>query len=231
VANCSDGQCSCLIHAGTGIVVTGSGTQANPYIISSGLDLSRALTINDTPTLNLTLTGSGVITDPFILKGDVTLKLQQLTDVQDPEGGPAVGDVPVWVGVGSAGHFEFRPPPANPAGAANTSIGLTGDGSLANPIKAKLVSETAGATTGLAVYVDTAGNLRATQPTAQAVDWSTITNKPTTFALSAHTHSAAQITDPLNLSVGDSVRVGGIRIFVQSSDPTTGMTTGDLRFW
>ena len=52
-----------------------------------------------------------------------------------------------------------------------------------------------------------------------------------TFAPSAHTHVAADITNPLFLSVGDSVRVGGHQVFVQSTAPVSGMVTNDLWFW
>jgi hypothetical protein len=35
----------------------------------------------------------------------------------------------------------------------------------------------------------------------------------------------------LNLSVGNSAKVGGHQIFVQSTDPVSGMVTNDLLFW
>jgi hypothetical protein len=54
-------------------------------------------------------------------------------------------------------------------------------------------------------------------------------------APTVHNHTAAQITDPVNLTVG-KIYAGGTtggaatRIFVQSTTPT-GMSTGDLWFW
>lgn len=226
-----DDRCSCNIQAGPGIIVTGSGTLSNPYVVTSGLDLSQALRVNDTTTVNLTLTGSGTNTDPFTLRADATMALTQLSDVVDAAG-PAVGDVPVWIGTGTAAHWEFRPPPANPAGSVNVGSGITGDGTVGAPISVDVIGTTAGGpNTGLEVYVDVDGNLRAVAPVAQAVDWSSIQNKPTAFNPITHSHSASQITDPNNLSVGNSAKVGGKQIFVQSSAPTSGMVANDLWFW
>lgn len=226
-----DDRCSCNIQAGPGVTVTGSGTASNPYVVSSALDLSQSLRVNDTTTINLTLTGSGTVEDPFTLRGDATMKLTQLGDVADAAG-PAVGDVPVWVGTGAAGHWEFSPPPANPAGSVNTGAGLTGTGAAISPLAVKVIGTSGGGpTTGLEVYVDSAGNLRAVAPVAQAVDWSTIQNKPTEFTPSTHSHPASAITDPQNLTVGNSSKVGGKQIFVQSAAPTSGMVANDLWFW
>lgn len=227
---CTD-TCSCNIQAGPGITITGSGTPSNPFVVTSGLDLSQALRVNDTDTINLTLTGSGTVQDPFTLRGDATMKLTKLADVSDPEGGPAVGESPVWVGTGQAGHWEFKTPAPNPAGSVNTGAGLTGTGAAATPLAVKTLNAPGGATTGLEVYVDSAGNLRAVAPLAQAVDWSTIQNKPTEFNPAPHKHPASDITDPLNLNVG---KINGVKITsnisASSSPPTTGNTAGDLFF-
>lgn len=236
MARCNDYQCSCVVAGGEGITVTGSGAVNNPFTISADTTgLSESLRVNDTPTVNLTLRGSGVQADPFILQADSTMKMIDLADVQDPQGGPAIGESPVWVGSGLAGHWEFSLPPANPAGAVNIGPGLTGTGAPAAPLSVSVVGTTAGGpATGLEVYIDTAGNLRAKPPTAQSVDWSTITNKPTQFAPSAHKHPASDITNPLALEVGDSVRVNGHKVTTSTSTtaspPSTGNTAGDLFF-
>jgi hypothetical protein len=226
---CSD-ACSCNIQAGDGVEIIGSGTPSNPFVITAVSDLGQSFRVNDTATINLTLTGSGTPTDAFTLRGDATIKMTQLADVSDPEGGPAEGDVPVWVGTGAGAHFEFKPPPTAPAGAVNVGAGITGTGAIATPIAVKTLNAPGGPTTGLEVYVDTAGNLRAVTPTSTAVDWSAITNKPSLFPPSAHTHVAADITDPTNLSVGNSLKVGGHTIFVQSATPS-GAVLDDLWFY
>lgn len=231
MAGCNDDQCSCRVESGDGITVSGSGTLNNPYVVSSDFPgLSQSFQVNDTPTVNLTLRGGGSPTDPFILQADSSLKLTQLSDVQDPEGGPAVGESPVWVGSGAAGHWEFKVPPPAPAGSVNVSTGLSGVGSAPDPIKVKLIGTSAGgATTGLEVYADSAGNLRVVPPTATAVDWSSIVNKPSSFPPSAHTHVAADILNPLALSVGDSAKVRGIQIFSGAATPV-GPVQNDLWF-
>lgn len=230
---CNDDQCACVVTGGEGATVTGSGSPGNPYVVSADFPgLAQSFQVNDTPTVNLTLRGQGVPSDPFILQADSSLRLTQLSDVQDPQGGPAVGESPVWVGTGSAAHWEFALPPANPAGSVNVGPGLTGTGASVTPLAVKVIGTTAGgATTGLEVYVDSAGNLRAKPPAAQTVDWSTITNKPTTYTPSPHTHLASEINDPLNLNVG---RINGAKITTNisasASPPSTGNTAGDLFF-
>lgn len=230
MANCDDG-CTCVIQAGPGITVTGAGSSRSPIRISSDLALAESFVVNDTDSVNMQLVGGGTPDNPFILSATATLRMTQLTDVIDASG-PTVGDVPVWVGVGTAGHFEFQPPPIAPAGSVNVSTGLGGTGAIGTPLFVKMIGTTAGGTTtGLEVYADSAGNLRAVAPAATAVTWASVTGKPTTFPPSAHTHVAADITDPLNLSVGNSAKVGGHQIFVQSTDPVSGMVTNDLLFW
>jgi|SRR6478735_7338597 len=195
MATCGEGTCSCLVRGGAGILVSGGGTQQNPYIIAmDNPGLSDSLQINDTDSINLTLLGAGTPLDPFILSGVATVKMTQLVDIQDPEGGPSAGEVPTFVGSGGTGHFEFKTPPPAPAGSVNVGQGLGGVGSALDPIYVKTVGAAGGPTTGLEVYVDSAGNLRATPQTATAVDWSTITGKPSTFPPSAHNQAATTIT-------------------------------------
>lgn len=232
MADCGDGGCSCRILAGEGITITGSGTLGNPYLVSSDFSgLASAFQVNDTPTVNLTIRGAGTPSDPLILSADSSVKLTELSDVDDPEGGPVAGESPVWIGSGATGHWEFSVPPPAPAGSVNVSSGILGTGAFADPIHVNLASYTAGSTSGLPVYVDTVGALRVTPPEAATVDWSTIQNKPNTFTPSAHVHAASDITNPQALSVGDSLKVQGHRLFVQPSAPTSGMSTDDLWFY
>jgi hypothetical protein len=67
---CSGSSCSCIIQSGTGVVVSGSGTAGNPYIISAN---TGSLTIADSPTVDLTLTGDGSPGTPYELSADVIL--------------------------------------------------------------------------------------------------------------------------------------------------------------
>jgi len=234
VADCGDGGCSCRILSGDGVTVSGSGTLSNPYVVSSDFSgIAQSIQVNDTPTVNLTLRGAGTPTDPLILSADTALKMTQLSDVADPEGGPQVGETPVWVGSGTAGHWEFKVPPAAPAGAVNVGVGLGGVGDVGNPIYVKLVSNTPGLDTGTPVYVDSVGNLRITPPTTTSVDWSSVTNKPTTFPPATHTHTVTDISNPSAFtgakSVGNALKVMDHQIFTGSTTPV-GPIAGDLWF-
>lgn len=108
--NCGGGSTlSTSIVAGTGVVVTGSGTVANPYVIGSVVGETPTFQVRDSSTVNLTLFGSGTEDDPYTLSGDTSgaSRLAALADVQGAS--PDGGDSPVWVGSSVSGHFEFQP--------------------------------------------------------------------------------------------------------------------------
>ena len=168
---CAGNVCSCLIVAGDGISVTGTGTSANPYIVdATSSTISGLLRVTDTPTLDLTLGGAGSDADPYNISGVVRVALTQLSDVNDPAG-PATGEVPVWVAAAGSvpAHWEFQQPPTTPPGAVTVGAGLLGDGSGGNAIRLA-VSGTWGSgalanlgsdsLAGASVYVDTAGQIR-----------------------------------------------------------------------
>lgn len=108
--NCAGSTCGCLVTGGTGIQVTGTGTAADPFVIKNiASDLASSFKVSDTTTIDLALQGSGTNLDPFILQGNVIMKLQQLSDVNNPGGVPVAGNVPIYVGTsGTDGHWEFR---------------------------------------------------------------------------------------------------------------------------
>lgn len=235
----SSAGCACIIEAGVGIEVTGSGSPTDPYIINSTVvDLSQFFTVQDTASVNLSFTGTGTDGDPIVLYATSTLKLTELADVSDPGGGPAVGESPVWVGSGSAGHWEFQIPPPSPAGATNVGPGLSGIGSVGDPVvidysgvwgSGPLAGLGGDSTIGLAVYVDSAGQVRA-QPVSSP-EWDDIQNKPTQFTPTTHTHTVSQITD---LSTnGNAAKVNGIKISSTSTSVTapSSPTNGDLWFF
>lgn len=165
------------IRAGSGISVSGAGTASSPFVVSATItDFASSIAGVDTPTVDMSVVGSGTPQDPFLISANASITMAQLADWDDPAG-PALGDVPVWNGIA----WEAAPPPTVPPGLVNTAAGIVGDGTLATPIKAAVSSTSLTATTGLAVYVDTAGQLRAERPTATAVTWGSITGKPSTF--------------------------------------------------
>jgi len=192
---CGQDTCSCLIQSGDGIVVTGSGTQSAPYVVA--LDTSTfnpSLTVNDSPTVNLTLTGSGIPGDPYLLRADASIAVADLTDVN--AGTPNAGDVLTWDI--PTQEWVAAPAPANPSGSVNVGAGLSGTGAVATPIELEVSgTDPGGGVTGLAIYIDGAGELR-----AMPMAWGDITGKPATFPPSPHTHPDTQITNQQGLMVG-----------------------------
>jgi hypothetical protein len=183
--DCSGGQCSCVVLAGSGTTVTGAGSSSNPYIISADPTLPARLRVVDTPTVDLTAVGNGTEDDPLVLSATATVSLDNLTNVTAPS--PATGDTISWNGQ----EWVTGPPPVVPAGAVNVGPGLTGDGSVETPVAAA-VSGVWGtpplnvygddSTIGLAIYVDANGQLRADpRDTSGEVTWDEITGKPSAF--------------------------------------------------
>lgn len=110
----SGSRCNCVVTAGDGAIVTGSGEALNPYRISFEYtaDIGGLLAVTDTDSLNLTLLGEGTRNEPYTLSGTVNLPntlvlaLDELTDVDTT--GASSGDSLVfngteWVAAGEAG--------------------------------------------------------------------------------------------------------------------------------
>src|SRR5262245_540527 len=69
---CANEICACHIIAGDGIIVTGNGSAENEFVIESA-NAGLNLIVQDTDTVDLTLTGTGTPTQPYILSADSTL--------------------------------------------------------------------------------------------------------------------------------------------------------------
>lgn len=141
---CAGGTCSCVVQGSGSIAVTGSGTAANPYVVSGG----GKVTVADTATVDLTLTGAGTQASPYLLSAAATVTLDALTDVSTA--GATTGQVLAKKGDGSWGP---QAAPTAAPGVIVVSGGIEGDGSAGNPLSVKLapnsgLTETA---SGLAV--------------------------------------------------------------------------------
>lgn len=224
---CGQDTCSCIITGGAGISVTGAGTTVSPYVVAaSGPAFSSVFQVLSTPSVALRLTGSGTEGDPLQLQAQTSISVESLTDVT-VGGGPVAGQSLVYSGTYPSGHWVFAALPPTPAGAVNVGAGISGDGTVGTPIAAK-ISGTWGSgglsglgsdsTIGLDTYIDSAGKIRVT-PTTAFLSWSTITGKPTYFAVDPTTSwLAANISDPTNLNVG---KILGQRLYsAQTSSPT-----------
>lgn len=240
---CGAVGCSCMVKVGEGLQISGSGAIDSPYLIELSADDGTAFIAESTPTVALSLTGGGVPGEPFRLRASATVRVQDLTDVSDPEGVPAFGDTLVFVdpGGGVTPRWEMRPPPPNPAGAVNVGAGLAGDGSLATPLRVALIGTTAGGSTGgLEVYADSAGNLRAAPPVATAVEWDTILHKPTSFPTTPADFTGVLTVakggtgqnDLSLVTVGNATLLENRRVYTQSATPAgTAHPLNSLWFW
>jgi hypothetical protein len=67
---CASATCSCHIVAGDGIEIDGTGSQSNPFVVTNanaGLNLVAV----DTGTVNMSVTGSGTVDDPYLVSATV----------------------------------------------------------------------------------------------------------------------------------------------------------------
>lgn len=70
--DCAGSRCTCSVVGGAGINVTGSGEIGNPYTIESdGGQIAGLLVVEDTASLDLSLTGEGIPNEPYVLRGTV----------------------------------------------------------------------------------------------------------------------------------------------------------------
>lgn len=162
---CAGSTCSCLITAGPGVQITGSGQASNPYVITaSAASIAGTLTVQDTDSVDLSLAGEGTIAEPYVLTADVELALDDLTDVT--AAAPTTGYVLAFDGT----SWVPVPPQTAEPGAIVVGPGLTGDGSSGSALTVD-VSGTWGAApldvygadslNGLETYIDSAGQVRA----------------------------------------------------------------------
>lgn len=70
--NCPGATCGCLVQGTSSVGVTGTGTVQDPYVISLGtLNIGNNFVVDDTTTVDLTLSGSGTALDPLVLSAAV----------------------------------------------------------------------------------------------------------------------------------------------------------------
>lgn len=80
---CDDPRCDCIVIAGPGATVDGNGSTTDPYVIGAvgGGGSPTALTVTDSPTVDLTQSGTGTAADPYNITADV------IVDPAPPGGG------------------------------------------------------------------------------------------------------------------------------------------------
>lgn len=129
MARCCGSTCACKMEAGTHMVITGTGSAQDPFILSSDVDL----TVQDNTTFDMSLSGSGTTVDPWILSVAFagTAQLDDLPDVSDTA--PTNGQVLAWNS--STQLWEPTAPTTAPTGAVNHDTSLDGDGSPGDPLQ------------------------------------------------------------------------------------------------
>lgn len=63
-------ECTCAVTAGPGVVVTGTGGAADPFVVGSNA-VPQAIQYRDTPSVDMTFDGTGTGADPFEVSADV----------------------------------------------------------------------------------------------------------------------------------------------------------------
>lgn len=89
-----------------------------------------ALTVVDGASVDLSLTGDGTLSSPYVLTAETTVGLEDLTDLD--ETGKAAGKVVAVNGAGTG--YELQPPSTATPGAIVTTGALDGDGSGGDPL-------------------------------------------------------------------------------------------------
>lgn len=75
--SCSGQTCGCAITGGAGVGVTGTGTAADPFILSvdpSTLGIGGAIAVSNSSTIEFLKTGSGAAGDPVVITGGVFVR-------------------------------------------------------------------------------------------------------------------------------------------------------------
>jgi len=142
---CGTGTCSCIVKAAPdgGVTVVGNGSVSRPYLLSvPGGNPLLNLDVVDSPTLDLTISGSGTATDKRRITGAAT---QSLTNLKDVQGTPVEGEIPVW----RTDHWEFE---------AAAAAGLPVSGSWGTAPLDKYGSDSK---VGREIYLDVDSKLRA----------------------------------------------------------------------
>lgn len=129
MARCCGGGTATKIVEGAGINVSGIGTSQDPFVIDADFGLS----VTDTTTFDLTLSGSGTSASPYNLTVAfaATAKLDDLPDVVAPA--PTNAQVLGWDSATS--KWTPRAPTTAASGSVQHNTSLTGDGSAGTPLQ------------------------------------------------------------------------------------------------
>ncbi|MFJ1607054.1 hypothetical protein ACIOHS_27330 [Streptomyces sp. NPDC088253] len=211
---CGVSPCNCRVTAGPGVTVTGNGSAANPYTISSEAAEPTTLAVTDSTTVDLGLSGTGTSGDPYTVTADVIL------DATPPQGGTnLIGEGPDGLYVECA---DVR------------TCFSAGDGAAYDPATGE-ISARLSTDAGNLVSFGTDGGLLATAPAAtptgvQAGDTTTVdtTVSGTGVAGDPYVVSADVIVDPAPPAGGSNLlQAGPDGLYVECADVRGCISAGD----
>lgn len=125
---CGGASCACVLTEGDHIVITGSGTSQDPFIVTADLDLA----VVDNTVFNLTLSGAGTVASPWVLAVAfaATAKLDDLPDVVIT----SVANAQVLGWDNATSKWTNRAPTTAASGSVQHDTSLAGDGSGGSPL-------------------------------------------------------------------------------------------------
>lgn len=148
-----DSACTCVLQSGENTVIYGSGSAADPYVVETVPTATGAIGVLDTASVDMTMTGTGTQADPYVVSSAVKAGAVQggqteTVTVTVTGSNPALitavlRNVENWTG-GSVGNVltkqangNWGPAPGVTAGPGliATGPGLSGDGSVGNPLR------------------------------------------------------------------------------------------------
>ncbi len=125
---CGGATCSCVIDNGSHIQISGTGSPADPFLITADV----ALEAKDNSVFDMTVTGMGTVALPWQIEAKFasSAKLNDLPDVTAPA--PTNGQVLGWDNATS--QWTPRAPTTAASGSVQHDTALTGDGSAGSPL-------------------------------------------------------------------------------------------------
>lgn len=158
---CEGSICTCVLLAGDGVQIQGTGAAGVPWVISAPTRSTDSVDVDDTTTLDLTRVGNGTEADPYVISGaaiigalvdfldtsSIDATVTGAGSLADPlqvtlrhkcldcglPGNP--GDV---LTLQLDGTYKPGPPTTAAPGAISTGFGITGNGQVGTPLRVDL---------------------------------------------------------------------------------------------